>query len=541
MSSRRQRRRKEAAVGAKGRWFIRILVGGLLGLLVVFGGGYLWLGKWLHGEGFRRMISDGAGEATRTKAEFGTFDWSGTLLQTPSFDATGDSLVRSIDAKGLKVDVGIAAAWHGVLEIDNARARSINIELDASAPAEKPITGTPPDQLVDKKPAKWYDRFLPHEVDLRMIQVDSSALKIATKSGAILSTGTGWKVEPDQTKGSYKAEARGGKLALPWKWAPPMELGMARLRYADDTLFLSDADFQVYKSGSLDLKGEMSLKGGGYNFDGDLRDVDCSEVLEGDWRKRLEGSFKTSFSVSNPTGTPKVSGQLSLVDATLTALPLLDTLSAYADTSRFRRISLQEAKCHYDWQDGALQLKGIVLSSKDLVQVEGFINVAKNREIDGVFRLGLTPGILSSIPGAETDVFIKGDRQMLWTTLRITGTLDHPKEDLSDRLIQAAGYRMFEYLPETGEKVLKFTHGVLGKELPDALRQGVEVVGPEAILQGKRAVEQGKEVLGQGKGLLKDARGVAKDVTGDIFDVLRGRDEPEPAPPAPAPPAKKGE
>ena len=33
----------------------------------------------------------------------------------------------------------------------------------------------------------------------------------------------------------------------------------------------------------------------------------------------------------------------------------------------------------------------------------------------GRFRLGLAPGTLSTIPGAETDVFLPGERGLLWT------------------------------------------------------------------------------------------------------------------------------
>ncbi|MDB6076489.1 MAG: hypothetical protein JWO82_236 [Akkermansiaceae bacterium] len=521
MSSRRQRRRSAAAgTSSKRRWGTRILAGGLVAAVVIAGGGYLFLGRWLHGEGFRRTISESAGKATRTHAEFGIFEWSGSRLQTPSFSAVGDSLVKKVDAKALQVDIGLSAAWHGILQVDDAHLRSIDVELDSTAPAVKPISGELPGDEGKKKDARWYDRFIPHEIDLKKVEVDTSSLKVASKSGDIFSRGTAWRVEPGDQKGSYQARASGGKLTLPFKWAPPMELGVAMLKYSDDTLYLKDADFQVYQSGQLDLSGQMSLKGNGYHFDGDLRDVNCAEILEGDWKKRLAGTFKTSFAVGNPTGAPEVTGSLVLADAVLTALPLLDTLSAYADTARFRRISLQEASCGYAWEDGALRLSRVVLSSNGLIRLEGFLNVSKARQLDGVFRLGLAPGTLARIPGAETDVFLPGEKQLLWTALRISGTLDHPQEDLSERLVAAAGARMFEYIPETGEKVLKFTNDVIGEKLPDALRQGAEVVGPEAIERGKAALDQGKEVI-------RDAKGIANDV-GDIFDVLRGR-EPPPA------------
>ena len=73
-------------------------------------------------------------------------------------------------------------------------------------------------------------------------------------------------------------------------------------------------------------------------------------------------------------------------------------------------------------------------------------------------------------------MFISGERGLLWTTLRITGTLDDPKEDLTDRLIAAAGMRMFDQIPETGEKVIKFTHSLLGEPSTKTIEKGVKLI-----------------------------------------------------------------
>jgi hypothetical protein len=60
--------------------------------------------------------------------------------------------------------------------------------------------------------------------------------------------------------------------------------------------------------------------------------------------------------------------------------------------------------------------------------------------------------------------------------LRITGTLDHPAEDLTERLQSAAGQRMFEIIPETGEKVLKFTRSMLGESPTKTIDDGVKLI-----------------------------------------------------------------
>lgn len=500
--------------GARGRWVVRGTLG-LLGLgVVALGGGYIGLRSWLHGEDFRHMLSAEAGKALGVTSEFGRFQWSGTRMETEGFKAAGEGIVKSVDAEGLQVDMGLGGWWSGVWRVDDARARRIEVEIDTTA--AKRVSADPGSVQVEvpPKPKKWYDAFVPQKVEVQQVEIGSSSLKVITKSGPVGIRGTSWRVTPDAAKGSYRAEGSDGTVLLPWKWAPPMELGRARLRYQDDMVFLSDADFQVYESGRLELSGEMSVKGDGYVFNGTLSDVMCAEVLPEDWKQRLLGRIESEFSVEHRPAGPVVEGSLELTDGVLTAMPLLDSLSAYADTTRFRRLALNKARVDYEWENGNVILRNLVIASEGLVQLEGTLRVDREERLDGRFRLGLVPGVLARIPGAETIVFQPGERGLLWTTLRVTGTLDDPEEDLTGRLIEAAGLRMFEVLPETGERVLKFTRQVLDADMTEHLQKGAGVI------------ETGREMIETGRDVIRDAEDVVRDV-GGIFGVLGGGDEPK--------------
>ena len=87
--------------------------------------------------------------------------------------------------------------------------------------------------------------------------------------------------------------------------------------------------------------------------------------------------------------------------------------------------------------------------------------------------------------------------------MRITGTLDDPKEDLTDRLVAAAGMRMFELIPESGEKVIKFTRGVIGEIPEETLDKGIRK-GVEIIHKGGKTVRKVSGILDDvlGSGLL---------------------------------------
>ena len=60
----------------------------------------------------------------------------------------------------------------------------------------------------------------------------------------------------------------------------------------------------------------------------------------------------------------------------------------------------------------------------------------------------MTPGTLSWIPGAENLVFEKKRDGFLWAPMTLQGTLSEPREDLSGRLIAAAGKAILRDLPD---------------------------------------------------------------------------------------------
>ena len=133
----------------------------------------------------------------------------------------------------------------------------------------------------------------------------------------------------------------------------------------------------------------------------------------------------------------------------------------------------------------------------NVTAVRGVSLDIRDGNLDGRFLLGIAPGVLSSIPGAETDVFLPGERGLLWTPLHITGTLDNPEEDLTDRLIDAAGMRMFEIVPQTGEKVLRFSRAMLEEHVPDAM---------------DKALDKSGEIIRDGGEIIRGAQGVLDDI-----------------------------
>lgn len=467
----------------------------LIGLAVA----YAMLRGYLYSDAFRRLLSTEVSKAVDVSGEFAPFRWDGLAVTTNSFEATGEGPITALRADGLHTEVGLGGVRRGVWEIRGSTVRRLEVAIDTTKPRPSaPATSARGEQPPAGKTRSW----IPREAELQELHIREILLQAVLKQGPLTASGIALHAEHAGTGHSYRGDLAGGTILLPFAFLPELRLDRARLRYQDGRVFLTDATVGAWDHAKLTGSGEADLKAGQFTVQGDATGVKCEDILNPDWAKRLTGNVTSDFMVQNHGGSPTASGELTIHNGLLTALPMLDVLAAYADTRRFRELTLSEAHTRWRWQDGEFLLSDLVLASEGLVRLEGRIDI-RNRNIDGVFRLGLAPGTLATIPGAETDVFLPGERGLLWTTLRLTGTLDDPEEDLTERLVAAAGARMFEYLPETGEKVLKFTRSIFGEP-------------------SSRTIDRGVEIIGKGADTVREV--------GGILGGILGRGEPPPAP-----------
>jgi len=485
MSSRRRSRQKSRQKGRVGR-ILAVSVGVVLLLLVVgVLGGYLWLTRYLGSEKFRLLVNERASDAIGAEVTVSRFDWDGMMVNSPLIEVRGEDLVQSVDIEGLEAEVKLSS-------LIRRRVRSSPVHIDRLT-LDFEATKDPPSFSVPSG-----------EVEFPGISVDDSSGRVSFGGPLLTWQGTRVDVTSSGGRGSYEFLCRGGRVETPVALFPAGKLREMKARYSGRRLYITRAEFGVYESGRLNLTGEVGFETGGYSFEGQLRDVYGREMVPEDWKKRMEGTFSSDFTVrGRGKSAPVAEGSLTLLDGVLTGLPVFDRIAAYADTTRFRRLVLSEAQLDYSHEGKRLELRNIVLASEGLMRIEGRLDVVE-RNLNGSFRLGLTPGTLARIPGAETRVFHPGAEGLLWTDIHITGTLDDPEEDLSRRLILAAGARMFELIPETGEQVLRYTESKASEMARLILGSAPEDPDGEATV-----VEQGVGVIRTGADLVTDGVGSA--------------------------------
>lgn len=463
---------------------------GILALLVATLG-YVGLRAYLRSDGFRKFLSAEVSRAAKVDGSFAAFKWDGLAVATEKFDATGEGMIAGVTADQIDTEVGFGGMARGVWEVKSTRISRLALELDFTKKGEP----TPDVPEVVKTVGKKQPGWVPSEVELESLEIGELSIHAKTEEGLVGSRGMRVRLEPESGKGAYKGEITGGTIDPAKDWLPGIRVDRILGTYRDGSAFITKAKLSAWRDGRIEAFGEWNSRTGTYAFEGDVDGVKCDEVLSENWARRLTGDVSSTFAVSNISDSMVISGEMRIGNGTMTALPMLDALAAYADTRRFRVLQLNEAKTKWRYSNGEFLFTDFVMGSEGLIRIEGNLSI-KGEAIEGRFRLGLVPGTLSSIPGAETDVFEPGELGLLWAPLHVTGTLDDPKEDLTNRLIEAAGLRMFDMVPETGEKVFKFTRSVLGDNPSETINRG-------------------KEIIKQGEDVVREAKGIFRGLLGD--------------------------
>jgi hypothetical protein len=484
------RRSRRGSGRGKSPWLGRVVIGLVLVLVVGVLALVAGVRGYLHGDSFRKLLSAQAGKVLKGEGEFEVFRWQGLQVRTDAFDATGEGSVRRLRAEGIETEIGLGGFGRGVWELRGSHIRKLEAEIDLTK-KDRVFSQLPPSaRKVPGKKKGW----LPDQAELLEAEIGNIVVRMVTPQGPADLAGARLRAVSTGGPMSYRGTLDGGMLQLPWPKLPTVKLGTADLRWQDGTMFVSSLDARMWEQTRLAAGGEWDSRTKRAAFDGAVNDIPCAELLDETWAKRVAGMVDLTFECELAPDSKHARGTIQLTDGMLTALPVLDALAAYADTRRFRVIQLTEARSDWRWRDGVWYFSDLVLASEGLIRLEGGFAV-RGEELDGTFRLGLPPGTLARIPGAETEVFLPGERGLMWTTLRITGTLDKPREDLTERLIAAAGGRMFELLPETGEKVIRYSRTLAGEAAP-------------------KVIEEGVRVLEQGQGIIRGANGILDGLLG---------------------------
>jgi hypothetical protein len=522
--------RKRSRSGKSNRWLILLIC---LGMVIV---GLLllapmlvtsWVRSYIQKEAFRGKMEQFFGTKLQGSVTLAPLRWTGDEVTTQDAHAMTSSGWKAI-VSSLHLALDWNAFRQGKWHIINAGADALDLNFTKPTPSttsvaeqqENEVSSKPEAAATSTIPA-WLRSYLPSTTEVDGMNIDRLSLQYPgpwrlTESKLRLGA---WQ----QGELSVQASITGGVIETPIQLPVqprPMKFNLihAATRLSREDLHLSEATLHWLDDSVITLNGHLKPKDGSWNMNAQLAAIPLREVLSDDWKLRLTGMIEGSLEAqSSPKSTPVVKGQIQLKNGVLTALPILDKLATYTGVERFKRIILDIASADISGSAYARRFDKIIIQSNGLMRLEGSLSIL-NDQLDGRFMIGVTPETLRWIPGAQTHVFTatnpSGTPGLVWTPLRITGSIDAPREDLSERLIGGAGKALLttpaEVVGKTGEMLLKPVLGEdLSKKPGEVLKSATDILtkpgesAKKASELPTQAVEKGLDLFkGVGSGLL---------------------------------------
>jgi len=284
-------------------------------------------------------------------------------------------------------------------------------------------------------PKPWFAIFLPNRVYLKKIQSEQANITWRLRGERAGFFGTQLLITPNGRDFEYVAT--GGRLKM--APVPDLELRRTHLLITKTLLTLYDIDL------ASDLNSDESIRAKGYAGLGQDKSIDVKanfksvpirQWLPAEWKGRLNGS---AFGDLHYTGKdPKLEsssgeGSLRIRNGRIDDLPFLEKLAELAHKKSFGRLDLNECSLGFAWRYPEIEIKDIAIEEKEKFRIQGEISI-KRRVLRGTIRLGLTREYLDWLPNPE-EVFSRRSSGYLWTDVRLSGTIDEPKQDLSQRIV----------------------------------------------------------------------------------------------------------
>lgn len=418
--------------------------GSLAGLgLVGYIGGQIWLTRYLHSPEFRARIEERSGITLRAQVQVSPPRLENGQFFSNGFQALGieEAAFSKVVAENIRGNYQMPSFLRLLFGERQVVAKDVEVQKFTAEifPERKVPLSLPPRD--------------PGEHNVKLENASVRTIQVTWKSGEL----SGSSARINAMEGGWKIEGENGTLLTDWG-LPAFELSSARLVYKEKekTVIVQEAKARA-AGGEVTATGEFNPKTLA-DLQLTVKDVNVTPLLPEDWRARLHGRLHGEGRLKCPVEGPdsglyRLSGQVSLKQGTLEALPVLNKIADYTRTEQFRRLPIDQLTGDFTFErkGNALRVTNLVLESRQLLKITGAFTIL-NGQIDGTFAFGITPSPLKWLPGAQEKVFLTQEGGYAWTTMRLTGAASSPKEDLSSRLVAAAGGAVVEKVEQTATK-----------------------------------------------------------------------------------------
>lgn len=409
-------------------------------LVVAWFGLKAWLMAYLHGPEFARFVNARLSETLHAEVECAPLHFDGFDVFCDGVKARGyeGSPFAEARVEQVRARFSLRRFWQHVWEVEHLKVDRLALKVVGTRLAAPSVPTAKPETRNSKRSAGW----LPNRIEVNTVKISDFALEwgdLPAAAGAL----RGIALEAKPAEGGWSVHGEGGELVA--AGLPALDVVSVQVRQRGTELFVNEARFNGRTGGTATATAEIDFEKS-LDVRARIDGIDLSPFLDGDWRARLHGKLAGDLRVQSPlpgTGSLTLSGSLRMANGTVEALPVLDQIALFTRTQQYRQLPLTRASGDFRRDAERLEVAKLIAESEGRLRVEGGFIIAQGR-IDGSFQVGVPPGSLAWLPGSQEKVFTTARDGYVWTAMRLTGPVDAPREDLSGRLVAAAGNTVME-------------------------------------------------------------------------------------------------
>jgi hypothetical protein len=369
-----------------------------------------------------------ASKGLKLSCESSPIERTGYLsFQTDAFiGEEGDHTLKALEGKNITANFNPLGIFLRRWQIDNIETPYAVAELQKTEFKPSP----PP------KPRPWYLFLLPNRIYLSRITCDSGNVTWKFKGQKSGIYGLRVIITPDGRDFSY--EATGGRLRMPK--VPLLKVKHLHTLIRKPRLYLYDATFtDDNDEGLLSFQGEAGLQEDRtITTHVEISQMPARSWIPEKWRSKFEGFVNGTVDwTSNGTKLEGAGakGTLSFRKARLHELPALEKIAKLTGKDSLNDLVMDELKIPFVFENKKFSTTDLQVESKGIFRLEGNISVHE-KKLAGKCNFGISRTYLEWLPEPEK-VFTEEHGGYLWTEIHLSGTVDKPEEDLSQRIKDA--------------------------------------------------------------------------------------------------------
>lgn len=414
----------------------------LLLLAVGLIAGITGLQRWLASSECRSLIERKSSEALHAEAAVEPLRWGWFSLSTEGFKATGTGTnsLRRLEAGGIRGSIQPGALLRGVWLVEEVSLEKLHLHIGSGTKGGQETPGEAVPEIASEEKAaapssgsmpKW----VPTIMEIRAIRAQKSDLIVDLPLGKPVEL-LGTKLEAYPEGKETRLEATGGILNTPI--LSGLELRSARARILEgNRVRLNGADIAFPRGGMARVEGEFPDENGSSRLRATWEKVPVTimlPALEGKVVGTFEGEGNFLWKGNAPC---TIEGRNRVEGVTLAGLPQLDQIADFTGMNQFRSFPVQEASARFSYDGQTTHWTDVVIESRGLLKMVGDATIGPGERLSGSFQLGITTAVVRVLPMATQMLGAEEHDGYLWMPMKVGGTLSHPSDDLSPRLVMA--------------------------------------------------------------------------------------------------------